>query len=56
MRVVINLNFKKIDPPPPHLNFSNFQTEEIFSIFISKFLGRLDEKRVAATPLIDQFC
>ena len=43
----------KIDPPP-HVNFNNFQAEEIFSF--SKFLGRLDDKRAAATPLIDQFC
>ena len=41
----------KIDP---HVNFSNFQVEEIFSF--CKFLGHLDEKRAAATPLIDQFC
>ena len=41
----------KIDP---HTNFSNFQAEENFSF--SKFLGRLDEKRAAATLLIDQFC
>ena len=35
----------KIDP---HVNFSNFQAEEIFSL--SKFLKGLDEKRAAATP------
>ena len=35
----------KIDP---HVNFSNFQAEEIFSF--SKFLECLDEKRAAATP------
>ena len=33
--------------------FSDFQAEKHFSF--SKFLGRLDEKRAAATPLIDQF-
>ena len=37
-----------------HVNFNNFQAEEIFSF--SKFLGRLDDERAAATPLIDQFC
>ena len=42
----------KTDPPP--INFSNFQSEENFSF--SKFLEHLDEKRAAATPLIDQFC
>ena len=36
----------KIDPP--HVNFSNFQTEEFFFIF--KILGRFDEKRAAAIP------
>ena len=41
----------KVDP---HVNFSNFQVEENFSF--CKFLGRLDEKRAATTPLIDQFC
>ena len=41
----------KIDP---HVNFSNFKVEENFSF--CKFLGRLDEKRAAATPLIHQFC
>ena len=35
-------------PPPPHVNFGNFQVEEIFSFL--KFLGGLDEKRAAATP------
>ena len=35
-----------------HLNFSNFQVEEFF--LFCKFLGRLDEKRAAATPLTDQ--
>ena len=43
----------KIDPPPPNVNFSNFQAEENFSF--SKFWGRLNEKRAAATPLIDKF-
>ena len=37
----------------PHVNFSNFQAEENFSF--SEFLGRLDDKRAAATSLIDQF-
>ena len=36
-----------------HVNFSNFQAEENFSF--SKCLGHLNEKRAAATPLIDQF-
>ena len=36
-----------------HVNFSNFQAEEKFFIF--KILGRLNEKKAAATPLIDQF-
>ena len=44
-----------LDPKlTPHVNFNNFQAEEIFSF--SKFLGRLDDERAAATPLIDQFC
>ena len=38
----------------PSVNFSNFQAEENFPF--SKFLVCLDEKRAAATPLIDQFC
>ena len=42
-----------LDPKLTHVNFSNFQAEQHFSF--SKFLGRLDEKRAAATPLIDQF-
>ena len=42
----------KIDPPCQFQ--SNFQAEKSFSF--SKFLGRLDRKRAAATPLIDQFC
>ena len=43
-----------VDPKlTPHVNFSNFQAEENFSF--SKFLGRLNKKRAAATPLIDQF-
>ena len=32
----------------PQVNFSNFQVEESFSF--CKFLGRLNEKRAAATP------
>ena len=44
-----------LDPKfTPHVNSSNFQAEENF--LFSKFLGRLDEKKAAATPLIDQFC
>ena len=44
-----------LDPKlTPHVNFNNFQAEENFSF--SKILGRLHEKRAAATPLIDQFC
>ena len=42
----------KIDPPCQFQQFSN-----IGKIFhFQNFLGRLDEKRAAATPLIDQFC
>ena len=37
----------------PHVNFNNFQAEENFFIF--KILGRLDDERAAATPLIDHF-
>ena len=41
----------KIDPP---MSISAiFKNRKNFSF--SKFLGRLDEKRAAATPLIDQF-
>ena len=44
-----------LDPKlTPHVNFSNFQAEENFFIF--KILGRIYEKRAAATSLIDQFC
>ena len=42
----------KIDPP---CQFQQFSSREIFFSF-SKFLGRLDDERAAATPLIDQFC
>ena len=42
----------KIDPLP-HVSFSNFEAEEIFSFL--KLLGRLDEKRAAATPLLINF-
>ena len=42
----------KIDP---HVNFSNFEADENFSIFII-FADDSDEKRAAATPLINQFC
>ena len=38
----------------PNVNFSNFQEEDFF--LFSNLLGRLDEKRAAAAPLIDQFC
>ena len=42
----------KIDPP---MSISAiFKQRKIFSF--SKFLGRLDEKRAATTPLIDQLC
>ena len=42
----------KIDPP---MSISViFKHKKNFSF--SKFLGRLDDKRAAATPLIDQFC
>ena len=42
-----------LDPKlTPHVNFGNFQADETFSF--CKFLGRLDEKRAAATPLIEQ--
>ena len=37
-----------------NVNSSNVQAKENFSF--SKFLGRLNEKRAAATPLIEQFC
>ena len=41
-----------IDPP---MSISTiFKQRKIFSF--SKFLGRLDDERAAATPLIDQFC
>ena len=43
----------KIDPPPMSIS-TIFKRRKIFSF--SKFLGRLDDKRAAATPLIDQFC
>ena len=43
----------KIDPPPMSIS-AIFKRRKNFSF--SKFLGRLDEKRAAATPLIDQFC
>ena len=41
----------KIDPPCQFQQFSS-----IGKFFIFKILGRLDEKRAAATPLIDQLC
>ena len=42
----------KIDPP---MTISTiFKQRKIFSF--SKFLGRLDDERAAATLLIDQFC
>ena len=37
----------------PHVYFSNFRAEEKFSFL--KFFRCLDEKRAAATLLIDQF-
>ena len=43
----------KIDPPPMSIS-TIFKQRKIFSF--SKFLGRLDDERAAATPLIDQFC
>ena len=36
----------------PNINFSNFKTKEMFSF--SNFLGHPDEKRAAATPVIDK--
>ena len=36
----------------PQINFSNFETKEICSF--PEFLRCLDEKRAAATPLIDK--
>ena len=43
-----------LDPKlTPHVNLSNFQAEEHFSF--STFLGRLDEKREAATPCLINF-
>ena len=57
-------NFKKwvfmsrivlLDPKLTPMSISAiFKHRKNFSF--SKFLGRLDEKRAAATPLIDQFC
>ena len=58
-------NFKKNEFLCPESFFStqNWPPMSISAIFkhrknfsFSKFLGRLDEKRAAATPLIDQFC
>ena len=43
----------KLTPPP--CQFQQFSTREKFCLF-PQFLGRLNEKREAATPLIDQFC
>ena len=42
----------KIDP---HVNFTNFQADEKFFIFKIFRQGHVNEKRAAATPLIDQF-
>ena len=42
----------KIDPP---CQFQQFSSREKFFSF-SKFLGRLDDERAAATSLINQFC
>ena len=50
-------NFKKISfyvQNRPMSISAIFKHRKNFSF--SKFLGRLDEKRAAATPLIDQFC
>ena len=58
-------NFKKNDFLCPESFFSTqnwapmsistiFKQRKIFSF--SKFLGRLDDERAAATPLVDQFC
>ena len=43
----------KIDPLPMSI-LAIFKQRKIFSFL--KFWGRLDEKRVAATSLTDQFC
>ena len=44
-----------LDPKLTPMSISAiFRHRKNFSF--SKFLGRLDEKRAAATPLIDQFC
>ena len=42
----------KLPPPPTNVNFSNFKAKEIFSF--SNFLGHPNEKKAAATPVIDQ--
>ena len=44
-----------LDPKLTPMSISTiFKQRKIFSF--SKFLGRLDDERAAATPLIDQFC
>ena len=44
-----------LDPKLTPISISAiFEQRKNFSF--SKFLGRFDEKRAAATPLIDQFC
>ena len=45
----------KLTPPPPPCQFQQFPSRGKFFSFC-KFLGRFDEKRAAATPLIDQSC
>ena len=37
-----------------HVNFSNFQAEE--TLYFQNLFSRLNEKKAAATPLIDKFC
>ena len=52
MSRIVLLDPKVLSPPPSHVNFSNFQTEEFISF--STFLRRLGEKRTGAIPLTDQ--
>ena len=44
---------QKLTPPPPMPISTIFKQRKMFSF--SKFLGRLDDERAAATPMIDQF-
>ena len=46
----------KIDPTVPMSISAIFMQKKNFHFSFSKLLGRLDEKRAATTPLIDQFC